>query len=207
MEKKNLIGKKVRGFKFTTSSELAYTSSMDGYEECAGEIIGVNEVSVKVQFEDGRYYWYPLDQIEQHLVKDELPSQYEVGMTVYHYSYGRGKVTDINKDKFHCVGVMFPSVGSVRFMADGRVGSSLSLTPYDLVNGGATFPTFKPKVPEIEKGTLVYVRDDRDRYWGMRFFSHFDDEGVCYCFGGQKKEGEVLPWPEYSLTNPLIEKQ
>jgi len=215
MEKKHLIGKKVRGFKFEPEDYISYNPDMDTFIGKIGTItyIGSKGNIVRVEFPGAlREWFYPIDQIEEHIVED-LPSQYEAGMTVYDILHeGGGNIISIGDSEMYPVKVDFGGDIST-YTKDGRNTITaryplLSLTPYDLVNGGATFPTFKPKVPEIEKGTLVYVRDDPGKgYWEMRFFSHFDDSGRIHCFRYQEKEGKALPWDEYSLTNPLIEEK
>ena len=68
----NLIGKKVRGFKF----EGDYASKMNKHIGKIGEIISVNlkKTIVRVEFTTGSWC-YPADQIEKHLVK-ELPKSF-----------------------------------------------------------------------------------------------------------------------------------
>ena len=59
---------------------------------------------------------------------------------------------------------------------------------------------------QIEVDTLVYVRDNEDEEWIMRFFSHFDEGGKLYCFNDQYKSNQTTSattWEYYSLTNPL----
>jgi len=70
-----LIGKKVRGFKFDKSKPCSYNDIMD---KLIGKIGVINHYfeynnSFKVDFEEG-YYYYPADQIEAHLVEDEIPA-------------------------------------------------------------------------------------------------------------------------------------
>lgn len=214
MGKKNLIGKKVRGFRFDPypDSSLFYSPRMEPF---VGEIGTIRAFSpngnVRVRFRGDEEWSYPLDQIEQHLVED-TPSQYEVGMTVHDYEYGEGVIVRINERMTYPIEVRF-KMHSENYTMEGESFKSpmnstlprLSLTPYDLVNGGATFPTFKPELPGIEKGTLVYVKN-LDR-WEMRYFSHFDEDEGIHCFISQSKEGDTIPWTEYSLTNPLIEEK
>lgn len=210
MEKKNLIGKKVRGFRFEGDAG----SEAIKQEGEIGTIDEIFDCTALVKFGDNRY-GYPLDQIEQHLVKDELPSQYEVGMTVYDFSSGEGVIQLIRMGideevEPYPIEVKFLNSEAIiqEYTIDGRYYTGethprLSLTPYDLANGGATFPTFKPALPEIEKGTLVFVKTGFK--WEMRFFSHFDESANIYCFINQEKSGKAESWHEYSLTNPLIE--
>jgi hypothetical protein len=74
-----LIGRKVRGFRFETTAERpGYSKDMDKYIGMLGEIItqGVSVTKtpyVEVKFPDGKTWNYKLDQIEKHLV-DYLPN-------------------------------------------------------------------------------------------------------------------------------------
>lgn len=206
MEKKHLIGKKVRGFRFEGDAG----SEAIKQEGEIGTIDEIFDCTALVKFGDNRY-GYPLDQIEQHLVKDELPSQYEVGMSVYDYTYGGKGVIEFISDSSpnFPLSVQFEFHNKL-YTSDGKphvfsLHPSLSLTPYDPINGGATFPTFKTKLPEIEQGALVYVKTGFK--WEMRFFSHFDESANIYCFINQEKSGKAESWHEYSLTNPLIEEK
>jgi hypothetical protein len=78
---KDLIGKKVKGFKFESSEYdgLQYNSYMDEYIGEEGCIVCYNERynCYKVQFKDD--YWdYPASLIEQHLVEEwEIGKEYE----------------------------------------------------------------------------------------------------------------------------------
>ena len=73
----NLIGRKVRGFKFETDLEidLYYDLGMDNYIGKIGEITNKNDYGYKVVFDVG-YSTYPSDQIKKHLV-DEVPTHYD----------------------------------------------------------------------------------------------------------------------------------
>lgn len=62
---KDLIGRKVRGFKF----EDDYVPQMDKHIGEVGEIISVNLKRVRVQFNKSTWR-YPADQIEKHLVME-----------------------------------------------------------------------------------------------------------------------------------------
>lgn len=74
-----LIGRKVRGFKFETTKYCSYVKGMDKYVGKIGKIGIIDEYrpvskNFKVEFEDGEYWGYPADQIEAHLVVDEIPT-------------------------------------------------------------------------------------------------------------------------------------
>lgn len=71
-----LIGKKVRGFKFEENEAISYIDSMNSYVGKAGVIENyfLDEDSFGIKFKDGESYCYPADQIEAHLVEDEIPT-------------------------------------------------------------------------------------------------------------------------------------
>ena len=63
---KNLIGRKIKGFKF----EDGYNSEMDNHIGEIGTITHVRRSYCRVQFENG-FCYYPTDQIEQHLIDEK----------------------------------------------------------------------------------------------------------------------------------------
>lgn len=66
-----LIGKKVRGFKF----QKHWNREMKSYIGLIGHIIRIYENNmVSVEFVNGISWSYPADQIEAHLVDDEIPT-------------------------------------------------------------------------------------------------------------------------------------
>ena len=68
-----LIGRKVLGFKFETTKYCSYVKDMDKYIGKTGIINKILEHEFRVDFEED-YYYYPADQIEAHLVEDEIPT-------------------------------------------------------------------------------------------------------------------------------------
>lgn len=132
---------------------------------------------------------------------------FKEGDIVYHWMYGKGEVVKI-KTLNITYSILVGFVGAKQwFTSDGRhtvdEPTSLSFTPYDLVNGG--FSQERP-LPDIEVDTLVYVRDGMGDAWQMRYFSHFNNAGIIKCFKYQKRSIETedtIIWAEYSLTNPL----
>lgn len=70
-----LIGKLCRGFKFEDSADLFWDSQMEAYIGSIGEIVssGIGDC-VKIRFYDGDCWYYPLDQVKEHLVETS-PSQ------------------------------------------------------------------------------------------------------------------------------------
>ena len=76
MKKEELIGKKVRGFRFVTErfNAVGYMSTkMDKYvgKEGVIEEYNIQFDSYRVKFEDGMSYHYPVERIEHHLVDEE----------------------------------------------------------------------------------------------------------------------------------------
>lgn len=81
MKKQTLIGKRVKGFRFTekgTLGEVGWNHRMADYVGRIGTIAEYNteegEPRCRVEFDDD-YWWYPADQIEAHLVV-ELPERW-----------------------------------------------------------------------------------------------------------------------------------
>ena len=74
----DLIGRKVRGFKFESRGNLSYAPEigMDSYIGEIGEIIDYSSKSnyFDVRFRDAAFY-YPADQIKEHLVDEWLIGQ------------------------------------------------------------------------------------------------------------------------------------
>lgn len=82
---KDLIGKKVKGFKFEDRSGLYHTKPMDKHIGEVGEIIKCLERynSYRVQFKD-KFWHYPAELIEAHLVDEWVIGEY------YEFSFGNG---------------------------------------------------------------------------------------------------------------------
>lgn len=80
---------------------------------------------------------------------------------------------------------------------------SLSFTEYDYIKGGFS----QERTIEIPKqGQLVYVKDDEEHLWVMRYFSHYKDN-MFHCFLDQKKEGDTTAWKYCVTKNPLLENE
>tara|TARA_R110001599_G_scaffold42455_5_gene127831 strand:+ start:72 stop:533 length:462 start_codon:yes stop_codon:yes gene_type:complete len=67
----NLIGRKIKGFKFKGKAGLSYIDSMEDRIGEVGEITYLYSDSVEVIFNDNFLWRYPLDQIEKHLIPEE----------------------------------------------------------------------------------------------------------------------------------------
>ena len=61
------VGDKVRGF-----ASYAETIDMYKYRGEIGIITKISELDVKVQFSDGDYWYYPIQDAEKHLVTDSI---------------------------------------------------------------------------------------------------------------------------------------
>lgn len=66
--KSELLHKVIRGFKFK-DARLSYAGAMDRYIGEFGEIVDVDSYSVRVCFNDNDTWWYPLNQIQEHIVQ------------------------------------------------------------------------------------------------------------------------------------------
>jgi hypothetical protein len=72
-----LIGRKVRGFEFNHQEECLFSQTMKKYIGKIGiikELGSKYKIAFKVLFDDGEFYYYPADQIEAHLVEEEVPT-------------------------------------------------------------------------------------------------------------------------------------
>lgn len=133
---------------------------------------------------------------------------FKVGDKVYHHNYGWGEVikTDYKNTcevyvSFRKRIFLFTEEGKLNIIDDFP---SLSFTKYDLVNGG--FSQKRP-LPNIKRDQLIYVRMCKNREWCMRYFSHFDKNGLVSCFNDQKKSTNAdcaTTWNFYSIENPLL---
>lgn len=75
----NLIGKTIRGFKFEGNWNTLYIDHlMDRFirEEGQIELVDEGETSALVYFDDNNLYWYPLDQVYNHLVEEKPLKRY-----------------------------------------------------------------------------------------------------------------------------------
>lgn len=134
---------------------------------------------------------------------------YQEGDRVYDYEYGWGIISEIN------LGHRFPIIfkyglgeGKESFGIDGKYAYGdrfprLSFTEYDLINGG-----FSQKRPPdmIAENSIVYVSNNKDGPWSMRYFKCFDPDEVIRVYSHQKKSSQTTKsarWPFYSIKNPL----
>lgn len=67
----NLIGRKVKGFKFENGDDIGYVSRMDEHIGEVGVIESFDKINktFRVQFKDN-YWLYPLSEINNHLVEE-----------------------------------------------------------------------------------------------------------------------------------------
>jgi hypothetical protein len=97
---KDLIGKKVKGFKFESRERLAYNEKMDKHIGEVGEIVyyyGERNI-YKVKFKD--IFWnYPADQIEAHLV-DEWVVGEEYEFSNDSYEWNKRKLLAVLPERF-----------------------------------------------------------------------------------------------------------
>jgi hypothetical protein len=66
----DLIGRKVYGFKFSDNLKDSYNNEMDQYIGKVGVITEINIIGthVKITFDNYEHWFYPLDQVKEHLV-------------------------------------------------------------------------------------------------------------------------------------------
>jgi len=101
-----LIGRKVRGFKFEYASVLfkSYMSAYIGKEGIVEEKAILTN-SFLVAFEDGSKFYYPADQIESHLVEDEIPTLSDGVMMLVSFNnidWFERKVLGKKNNSFYC---------------------------------------------------------------------------------------------------------
>ena len=79
---KNLIDKQIRGFKFSENEirVVGWDDSMEVYIGKLGTIMEVYDDYVRVKFEDGTRWAYPINLIKDHLVGD-LPERGDIILT------------------------------------------------------------------------------------------------------------------------------
>jgi hypothetical protein len=76
MKEKELIGKLMKGFKF--SGFTTYMPFMQQYEDVIGQIIWLDSTIVTIKFPDGKKYNYPYPEALKHIVEEEEPSIEEI---------------------------------------------------------------------------------------------------------------------------------
>lgn len=67
---KNLIGRKIRGFKFEDDYNIFFDERMNNYIGQVGEIDDIYYSNVDVRFEDGQIWVYPFELIEDYLLDE-----------------------------------------------------------------------------------------------------------------------------------------
>lgn len=194
----NLVGRKIKGFEFEAKFSLCHYDHMNEYIGQIGIIEKVNENDVRVEFKDENCFYYPLDQIQPHLIPLEV---FKLGQKVWDKSISdeAGEVVNIDSgDLVYPIEIKFIS-GNTTYTIDGRLSSestkTLSTTPY-------TFQGFSQETI-IERGTVVYVRNYEEFSWEIGFYDEFKDNDH-FVFVGQQKEGDSNPWTFCQTKNPLI---
>lgn len=136
--------------------------------------------------------------------KETTDSIFKVGDTVYFY-----KTLNDLYDKKISIGVIEQIVVNIIASIAVRLGDGqlyyfksdtkhLSFTYFDLESN-----TFSQErlLPEIVKGTPIFVRDEEDNYWTLTLFKGFfnEEDGPVYV-----EDYLGMIWDEYSLTQPEI---
>ena len=98
---KDLIGKKVKGFKFYDTDNCKLNNGMVKYIGMVGEIVEYcgKYNNYKIQFADD-FWWYPADQIEAHLV-DEWVVGEEYEFSDGGVDWTRRKLLAVLPENFH----------------------------------------------------------------------------------------------------------
>ena len=65
----NLLHRKIKGFKFEYYRKQGYNSKMNKHIGKIGKITELDKDDVKVQFEDGNRWYYPIYLIQEHLIQ------------------------------------------------------------------------------------------------------------------------------------------
>ena len=89
-----LIGRKVRGFKFEDKEDIIFDEQMGKYIGEVGVIEKIYTNDVKIVFKED-YFFYPLNQIEAHLVEDEIPTFTKEDLKSF---YNIGFLNGVNND-------------------------------------------------------------------------------------------------------------
>lgn len=78
-------GDKIRGFKFGKQENASYdfSNAMARAIDKIGVITEFRTNYIGVKFEDGETWYYPTNEAEQHLVKDDKPIQYQIGIDTF----------------------------------------------------------------------------------------------------------------------------
>ena len=133
-------------------------------------------------------------------------TNFKKGQTVYFGTLkGHVRETDSRftwKNKTYPIYVVFENEANFYFTEDGRLFYD---TPILLTDYPCEFE-YKEVVPQIEKDTVVWFRDNIYHPWTNGFYSHFEN-GMHYCFNESKKSTETdgtSPWKIVTTKNPLI---
>lgn len=56
-------------------------------------------------------------------------------------------------------------------------------------------------IPKPKDGDLIYAL--YNNRWEMKFFSHYDDEGIPHAYTGQNKKGDTMTLSVFTTNNPF----
>jgi len=105
----------------------------------------------------------------------------KVGDRVWSFGVGWGTIDCIFKEDTHPIKVTFDDCAYVhRFMEDGRV-SAYALSP-TLFWDEIEFEIPRKPLPDIPVDTKMLIWKIGKPFKKKRHFSHFDEDGNCYCF-------------------------
>lgn len=133
-------------------------------------------------------------------------SKLKIGTEVYGFPDNKkGMITSINSS-LYMIKVDYPdgSWGEYRFDGANEYHpyfSLISTRPFVLPEAFCDEP-----LPDIKKGTVVFVRNKKSDTWKVRVFSSFREDGKVVCFRDFGNSDGVEWFCEYRLDNPFLEQ-
>lgn len=76
--KDELLKKKILGFKFKSDEYISYVPKMDEYIGKEGIIVGRDDRDYEVKFSNEKKWWYPGNEIENHLIETDLLEDFDL---------------------------------------------------------------------------------------------------------------------------------
>lgn len=115
--------------------------------------------------------------------------KFKIGQEVECLIHGKGTVKEIRDERCHPITVYFKPGHADYYTKTGQHYSDgrIMLTP-----GTWEIKEVLPE-PEFEKGQAVWVRDDENEEWKLRYYSHNKNE-KHFVFYEQKKKGGIIDY-------------
>lgn len=131
-----------------------------------------------------------------------METKFKKGQFVECLVWGAGVVTEIKSDEnfkgnypvivkfvLQNNSLCFMEYVIVQYTADGRLEVNANIT---LTTGTWKKEEILPE-PTFEKGQPVWVRDDDDEEWKLRYYSH-KEQSKHHSFSEQNKNGRTVDW-------------